>query len=188
MREGEEKMDLRIEKTEKAVRNAFMELRAGKPLEKISVKELCQRARINKSTFYAHYSDIYALSETLERETVLSIVNSIPDLKAHSARNPDAFTRALCLAFLSNISLIRVLFAGKEQNHLGSQLERELKKVIYRRYPRYEGDPEKEVLLSYCIQGAYHAYLNTCLYGAAADTDAFVRTVEKIVRCLQPLF
>ena len=154
-------MDLRIEKTEKAVRNAFMELRAGKPLEKISVKELCQRA---------------------------SIVNSIPDLKAHSARNPDAFTRALCLAFLSNISLIRVLFAGKEQNHLGSQLERELKKVIYRRYPRYEGDPEKEVLLSYCIQGAYHAYLNTCLHGAAADTDAFVRTVEKIVRCLQPLF
>ena len=33
-------MDLRIEKTEKAIKNAFMELRSKKPLEKISVREL----------------------------------------------------------------------------------------------------------------------------------------------------
>ena len=33
-------MDIRIEKTEKAIRNAFIELRSGKPLEKITVKEL----------------------------------------------------------------------------------------------------------------------------------------------------
>ena len=34
-------MDIRIEKTEKAIKNAFLELRAKKPLEKITVKELC---------------------------------------------------------------------------------------------------------------------------------------------------
>ena len=56
-------MDLRIQKTEKAIKNAFLELRAGKPLEKITVKELCGLALINKSTFYSHYDDIYALSE-----------------------------------------------------------------------------------------------------------------------------
>ena len=46
-------MDLRIEKTEKAIKNAFMELRSKKPLEKISVRELCALACINKSTFYS---------------------------------------------------------------------------------------------------------------------------------------
>ena len=45
-------MDIRIEKTERAIRNAFLELRAAKPLEKITVKELCSLACINKSTFY----------------------------------------------------------------------------------------------------------------------------------------
>ena len=119
--------------------------------------ELCAAACINKSTFYAHYTDIYALSETLEEETVRSIVSSIPDLKGHSAQNPDVFTRAICLAFLSNISLIKVLFAGKEQSQLG--------------------------LLSYCIQGAYHAYLNN----PSVDTESFVRVVEQIVKCLKPL-
>ena len=44
-------MDIRIEKTERAIRNAFLELRAAKPLEKITVKELCSLACINKSTF-----------------------------------------------------------------------------------------------------------------------------------------
>ena len=44
-------MDLRIEKTEKGIRNAFIELRSRKPLEKITIKELCEHAYINKSTF-----------------------------------------------------------------------------------------------------------------------------------------
>ena len=177
-------MDLRIEKRERAIRNAFMELRARMPLEKIRVRELCAAACINKSTFYAHYTDIYALSETLEKETVASIVSSIPDLKGHSAENPDVFTRALCLAFLSNISLIKILFSGKEQSRFGVQLEGELKKVIYRKYPEYERDPEKDILLSYCIQGTYHAYLNN----PSVDTESFVRVVEQIVRCLKPMF
>ena len=58
-------MDIRMEKTEKAIKNAFIELRSKKPLEKITVKELCSLACINKSTFYSHYEDIYALSEVL---------------------------------------------------------------------------------------------------------------------------
>ncbi len=86
-------MDIRIEKTEKAIRNAFIELRSGKPLEKITVKELCQLAYINKSTFYSHYEDIYALSDALELETVASITNSISRSYEYSAENLDVFTR-----------------------------------------------------------------------------------------------
>ena len=48
-------MDIRIEKTERAIKNAFLELRSRKPLGKITVKELCSLAAINKSTFYSHY-------------------------------------------------------------------------------------------------------------------------------------
>ena len=56
-------MDLRITKTRAAVKNAFLELRAEKPLEKITVKELSTAANINKATFYLHYRDIFDLSE-----------------------------------------------------------------------------------------------------------------------------
>lgn len=55
-------MDIRIEKTDRAIEKAFMELRARQPLEKIRIKDLCTLAKVNKSTFYAHYEDIYELS------------------------------------------------------------------------------------------------------------------------------
>mgnify|MGYP000260241491 CR=1 FL=1 len=72
-------MDIRIEKTERAIRNAFLELRAAKPLEKITVKELCSLACINKSTFYSHYKDIYDLSDQLETDVVASVIEAIHD-------------------------------------------------------------------------------------------------------------
>lgn len=178
----EKKTDLRIEKTEKAIKNAFIELRSKKPLEKITVKELCAIACINKSTFYSHYTDIYALSEAMEHETITSIIRSVEHIEEYTFEVSDEFTRRLCLAFMSQISLIKILFSGKEQNHFGNQLDRELKKLIFRKYPDYN-DVEKNILLSYCIQGTYHAFLAN----PSADTDTFVRTIEQIVRCLQPM-
>ena len=66
-----------------------MELRSKKALEKITVKELCGLACINKSTFYSHYEDIYALSEAIETETVASLLKSIPHAQQYTFENLD---------------------------------------------------------------------------------------------------
>ena len=105
-------MDIRIEKTEKAIRNAFLELRAAKPLEKITVRELCSLACINKSTFYSHYEDIYALSQTLESETITAVLTNISRQQEAPFKDPDVFTRNLYIALVSNHSLISILFSG----------------------------------------------------------------------------
>ena len=91
-------MDIRTEKTENAIKSAFLELRAKRPLEKITVKELCALARINKSTFYTHYQDIYALSEKLEKEVVDSILQSIVKGQDYSVKNSDIFARNLYMS------------------------------------------------------------------------------------------
>ncbi len=51
-------MDKRIIKTRRAVFNAVFELAMEKELDKITVVELCDKAEINKSTFYLHYRSI----------------------------------------------------------------------------------------------------------------------------------
>ena len=165
-------MDIRIEKTERAIRNAFLELRAAKPLEKITVKELCSLACINKSTFYSHYEDIYALSQMLESE------------QESPFKDPDVFTRNLYMALVSNHSLINILFSGTEKSHLGDCLETELKRLIVEKYPQYETDPEKDIMLSFCIQGCFHAYLNN----QKNDLDTLIHVSEMIVRKLAPLY
>jgi AcrR family transcriptional regulator len=171
-------MDIRIEKTERAIRNAFWEMRSQKPLEKITVKELCSLAYINKSTFYAHYQDIYALSNKLEEETISSILESVLPNQEYSIQNAEVFTHNLCMAFFSHISLIRVLFSGGERNNLTDRIEKGIKEMIYRKYPDFAGDLRKNIMISFCIQGAYHALLNH----GDQNFDTALEVVEDMVK------
>lgn len=177
-------MDKRIEKTRYAIKSAFMELRTKKALEKISVKELCELANINKSTFYSHYEDIHALSDALEYELVLKVVSSIPHDLDYTFTNPELFTREVTLAFAKHWSLIKIMFSGKNQTHLATHLETIIKKLIYSKYPEYENDIEKNILLSYCIHGAFNANLSN----PSADPKTIIRVLENAVKALKPLF
>lgn len=56
-----EKKDLRIIKTKIALYSALEKLMKDKPFEEIKVADICTIALINRSTFYAHYTDKYEL-------------------------------------------------------------------------------------------------------------------------------
>lgn len=54
-----EQKDLRVTKTYYLLAVAFSELLEEKSFEDITVKELCDRAMIRRTTFYKHFSDKY---------------------------------------------------------------------------------------------------------------------------------
>jgi AcrR family transcriptional regulator len=55
--------DLRVRRTHKLLWEALMAELARHPLEEITVKDICERAMVHRSTFYQHYEDKYALLE-----------------------------------------------------------------------------------------------------------------------------
>lgn len=60
--------DQRTRLTNMMIRRAFTSLLGQKPIQSISVKELCAEAGINRGTFYARYADVYDLLEKMESE------------------------------------------------------------------------------------------------------------------------
>ena len=60
--------DHRTRVTKILIRKAFTDLLKKKPIQSISIKELCEAAQINRGTFYTHYADIYDLLEKMEEE------------------------------------------------------------------------------------------------------------------------
>ena len=58
--------DLRVVKTIRGIKAAFESLICEKDYEKITVKELCDRAQINKKTFYTYYETLDALLSELQ--------------------------------------------------------------------------------------------------------------------------
>ena len=59
---GESSNDL----LEKVIRRAFQELLLEKEYRKITIKEIAERADINRGTFYKYYKDTAALLEEIE--------------------------------------------------------------------------------------------------------------------------
>ncbi len=60
--------DARVRYTKMVIENNFLELLQEKPVAKITVTELCQKAQINRATFYKHYLDVPDLLEKLEEK------------------------------------------------------------------------------------------------------------------------
>lgn len=80
-------MDVRTRFTKMAIEDAFISLLEEKSIRSITVKELCERAQINRGTFYRYYHDPADLLESIEDRIIDEIVASITvspvDLKAH---------------------------------------------------------------------------------------------------------
>ena len=75
------KEDLRIQKTRRDLRKSILELLKNNPLEKISVKEICDNAMVNRMTFYKYYEDKYLLLDDALNEIKDNILNTIPNNK-----------------------------------------------------------------------------------------------------------
>lgn len=172
-------MDLRIEKTRRSIINSFLEIRSKKELEKITVKELCERAQINKSTFYSHYHDIYDLSEQLETEVVDSILEQISHPE-YVILDPRSFTNALFEGYMSKNTLISILFSGSRNSILMHKVEKSLKEFIFSRYPEYKNDIIKNVTLTYCIYGAFFAFSENRNYEDDTVIDIIGTLLEKL--------
>ncbi len=169
-------MDLRIERTKRSIINAFIELRAKKPLEKITVKELSELAYINKATFYSHYQDIYYLSEQLEDEAISNILKNIPHPDS-IVKNPKLCFEELAIALTSQNSLTQILFSGTRASILADRLEQAIKQEVFARYPEYRDNLQWNVSLTFLIQGGFKAFKS---YTIADDVQKVTELVGEI--------
>ncbi|SEO63197.1 transcriptional regulator, TetR family [Amphibacillus marinus] len=77
------KTDPRIIRTRKLIMNAFAELSATKSFNSITIKNITERATINRATFYYHFKDKYDLIEqALEEDLMLHVINRFTQYQA----------------------------------------------------------------------------------------------------------
>lgn len=62
------KSDKRVLKTDYLIKKTFLALLNQKEIDQITIKSICDKALISKSTFYDHYTDKYTLLDTLVSE------------------------------------------------------------------------------------------------------------------------
>lgn len=117
------KEDRRIRMTKLVIRESLIELMQQYPISKISVKMICETADINRSTFYAHYRDQYALLTAVQQEIITDIKNKIISTQFFHASNDSLPTLIQLLEYgRENASLIKILLSGNGDSFFQNEL------------------------------------------------------------------
>ncbi len=74
------KIDPRVRYTRMIIQTAFLDLLQQKPVNKITVREVCDKAEINRSTFYKHYQDCYDLLEKIKADALAQLDEWMADM------------------------------------------------------------------------------------------------------------
>ena len=109
----DKKVDLRIQRTKDSIRKTFEEMICEMDYEQISIKELAQRARINRKTFYLHYNTLDDLLREIQNEMAQNFIKRTQGLER--PRDMDKITREffLCSEELGKIGERITLLSGR---------------------------------------------------------------------------
>lgn len=104
-------IDQRIIFTQKLLKEALIILLNKKAIDSISVKELCDKAAINRSTFYSHYNCIYDLLEEIENDMFEELVSTFNNFKLLDPSDKDIY-KVLFAFFAKNSAMFKILLGS----------------------------------------------------------------------------
>lgn len=109
------KVDLRVQRTKKLIRNAFVELLEEKELNKITINAITTKAEINRVTFYLHYKDINDLIDSMLNELIAELEKVLLDKLDREYKTGDELTSLILLLehIAENSRIYKVLLVTK---------------------------------------------------------------------------
>ncbi len=100
--------DLRVRKNRMAISSALFRLLERKTFESITVADLCAQAMVARSTFYQHYTDKYALLNSINRQRCGSLERFVTKRFHNTDQFPDLFN-AVQQWYADNATELRIL-------------------------------------------------------------------------------
>lgn len=109
--------------TRRAMQDALIELLRDQPLGSITVKALCERTDVNRSTFYAHYASIEELLHDIEDETMAWVTTALEQLLTQpDPAGIEHVIERICQYIADNRNHLQVLMSPKADIGFQQQL------------------------------------------------------------------
>lgn len=169
--------DARVRYTRRILKESFLTLLEKKPTNKISVKEVCELAELNRSTFYAHYSDCFALMDSIEQELIDAFERS---LKLVDSFDVSALIEAIYVMVEEHEEACRVLiFNGASPSVISRmiRLAREESIGTWKKQLRYASDEELEMLYTHLSNGLMNVVVGGYNKYSREDVICFVNRI-----------
>lgn len=175
---------------------ALVELLNKKEYEYITIKEICKKAGVNRSTFYLHYDNIDdLLCETIENinKKFLSYFTAKNDevfemMKNNEKEDLILVTPEYLLPYLNYIKENKVVYqvSVKHPSLMQSMKKYNLlkEKILYPIFKRFDIQENLQKYFSaYYINGIY-SIINEWIIGGCKDDISLI--LDAIIKCVRP--
>ena len=165
-------------KTREQIKKAFLTLRERLMPEKIKVKDICDIAMINKTTFYNHYTDSIELSNEIDELAIDRVVAAF-EQKDKLVEDPKAYVTGLMKVIERDREELRVVFRGKQEI-----LSAKLNEKLHGFFIGKSKSIEEDIKLSFYMGGFIHVVIDFIFSDIKCDEEQLTQAVVKMMESL----
>ena len=165
------KNDLRFQKTELLIKSTYFNLKKrGSTV--VKVKDLCDTAMINKTTFYSHYETIEHLHKAVCMDFATEILSQNPYIDKIQTETR-TFVYSIIGTFVKKMSTIEKLY-GDDPHALVNDIET----VLMERFIQNSVGEDYALAIRFCIGGAFRLLARE---NDPAHVQKAVELIEKVL-------
>jgi AcrR family transcriptional regulator len=153
------KPDRRVVKTQKAIREALISLMEEKSMDKITMKEIAERADVDRKTVYNYYSGIHEIREALEEELIQQFETAMSEIDC-GLDEPYVLFAGMTRVLQENMALYDRIVSMKHNQQMIYKIVAFLKEKVHRALEvRTDvSEEKKEMVATYLTMGIVAVY------------------------------
>lgn len=175
------KEDLRITRTKKNIRSVFEEMICEMDYGAITIKELTERAGINRKTFYLHYDSMDDLLRELQNELAQAFIKRTAGLER--PRDMDKITREFFMAHEELGKLGERITCAGSYHYISRRITSDIMGQTWKvDGDRRNGDPYvQNIVMNFVSQSTLSIYKQWVADGKRVPLEEIIQITTKLI-------
>ena len=175
----DKKEDRRIAMTRRMLKDALISMLKEKDIYHISIRELCEKADVNRTTFYKYYGSQFDLLADMEKDILDFISNTL----IHNETDPVKAIFSACRYMEENLEFIRLIINNNVDPSFAHKLfsMESIRESALKRYKGLRSESELEYIYNFLTYGAFRMFCVWLNRDDREPAEDFTQLVSQIL-------
>ena len=173
------KEDRRVSMTKRMLKGALIELLKERDIYHLSIRELCEKADVNRTTFYKYYGSQFDLLSDMENDILDFVSRSVE----HNKDDLEKTVLTVCRYLEENIEFARLIINNNVDPNFPSKLFSldSIRGYAVGKFPNGKGEKELEYLYNFLTYGAFRVVCIWLNKDKRESPEVFARIVAQML-------
>lgn len=177
------KVDTRIQFTKMKLREAVLELLKDKSIDKVTIKDICDRAGLNRGTFYLHYNSPAELLKDVENQFLEENAKLFHSFLKRAENQEPNIVEALFASIKANGDIVCILLGPNGDPNFVIEILDGMRDGVLDQwqleFPSYSRE-DLDFVFEYVLVGSTRLILNWLQDSRGIPASQFAKRIERL--------